>query len=643
MWGFSMKRLRRAGGAAGGLTLVLIGALLILASCDAGFQLDQLLDGDGGELTIDPESARLGFGARLTFEASGGYPPYAFSTDGNGVIDEDGVYTAPGAEGSETVTVTDAVRRTATASVTIVDPDRLFIDYRADSISWEEGNLTDGSVSGTFSFSNVGDDLGTHDVDWQVFASQDPSFDILDTTDAHRIDTGTDPPLGAGESSGPVLFTGIWPSEGGDYYLFVRLYTTPNDVNTGNNEARSSVVEVNPPLTDYTVPEVTSTFGSVTTGSSISERFKYRNIGNADGAAQVSHSVYISLDDDLDTGIDTLVVDSQPVGDPTGLAATTTSAYVDIDGFWPGTAGTYHLIVAVDAADDSNVDNNWTAAGPFSVSEPPDYEVSAPAFDVLDYGGNLSESIVAAATDHGGSGTHRIRITELSLNGGLQDITWAVYASTNTTLDGLDTQVAGDTIGALAGGASVTIDLSYNLPDSWGYWYYIFTASAGDDSNLSNNTVIVGPVHVWSNASDANVQTDVGFNDLSPVDAKDFRVLLNAGDTSYFNGTMEQDEFRDGFTVYTGQDTEYIDVLITWPAPAPQNDNMNFRVFGSGALILDDEGSNPHLVTESLSSDPSKEEKNNIDVDPSDRYYVVPISKGSDGQGYEYRVEVTAH
>jgi hypothetical protein len=72
-------------------------------------------------LTLSPTSKTLAAGGTQTFAASGGVTPYTYSRSaGTGTVDSStGVYTAPGASGTATVLVTDALGNTASASVTV--------------------------------------------------------------------------------------------------------------------------------------------------------------------------------------------------------------------------------------------------------------------------------------------------------------------------------------------------------------------------------------------------------------------------------------------------------------------------------------------------------------------------------------------
>ncbi len=72
-------------------------------------------------LLLVPDTASVQVGGTYTFDASGGFPPYAYSVAaGTGVIDPaTGLFTAPGAAESDTVRVTDSLNNVSTATALI--------------------------------------------------------------------------------------------------------------------------------------------------------------------------------------------------------------------------------------------------------------------------------------------------------------------------------------------------------------------------------------------------------------------------------------------------------------------------------------------------------------------------------------------
>jgi alpha-tubulin suppressor-like RCC1 family protein len=76
-------------------------------------------------LSISPSTETLATGDGFTFGASGGIPPYVFSTNSGTINSSSGYYLTPGSTGTANVTVTDSIGETSTAIVTINFP--LFI------------------------------------------------------------------------------------------------------------------------------------------------------------------------------------------------------------------------------------------------------------------------------------------------------------------------------------------------------------------------------------------------------------------------------------------------------------------------------------------------------------------------------------
>ena len=113
--------------------------VLILASCQDPFSIEELVDGpDGKALTVSPTSAVLQINDSLPIATSGGIPPYSYRViSGSGGF-SGSLYAAPATPGSERIRVTDSVGTSREASFTIIkrrrtqpgdhpeDPDRLY-------------------------------------------------------------------------------------------------------------------------------------------------------------------------------------------------------------------------------------------------------------------------------------------------------------------------------------------------------------------------------------------------------------------------------------------------------------------------------------------------------------------------------------
>src|SRR5438105_3984183 len=74
-----------------------------------------------GVMQVSPESAIIPIGSTFQFAAIDGSQPYIWNTSfAGGTITSMGLYTAPGAEGAYTVTLTDSSNQSAQARVTVI-------------------------------------------------------------------------------------------------------------------------------------------------------------------------------------------------------------------------------------------------------------------------------------------------------------------------------------------------------------------------------------------------------------------------------------------------------------------------------------------------------------------------------------------
>ena len=104
----------------------------LLASCQDFLIYDVFLD----PLSIDPGSALIYSDESATFSARGGRPAYVFSVvSGGGSIDSSsGVYTAPSAESSVVIEVTDATGKSTRANIDVLGPRPVVIAPSAVSL-----------------------------------------------------------------------------------------------------------------------------------------------------------------------------------------------------------------------------------------------------------------------------------------------------------------------------------------------------------------------------------------------------------------------------------------------------------------------------------------------------------------------------
>lgn len=123
------RRIRQVTGVrrAAVLGVLILATLLSTTGCD-DFALRDLLDpagtnGTEGPLEISPIAATVVVGKRMTFTASGGEPPYAFTVvSGSGSVESSsGVYTAPDAASIDVVRVTDDSAESSDAQVVVVE------------------------------------------------------------------------------------------------------------------------------------------------------------------------------------------------------------------------------------------------------------------------------------------------------------------------------------------------------------------------------------------------------------------------------------------------------------------------------------------------------------------------------------------
>jgi hypothetical protein len=459
----------------------------------------------------------------------------------------------------------------ASEGFSIIRPD---VDYVVTGLTNTGTPAGTGSaISESLTIQNQGTDPGGSTVNWDVYASSDTVLQAGDTP----VASGTVGALGAGASSGPIAVTGSWPTESGEYYLLARV-SAADESETANNEGASGVFEVNSADVDYIVTDVSSSFTTVTTGSAISETFSYKNAGNVSGTQPVTYNAYASTDAVLD-GSDI------PVGSGSvaALGAGAGASGIAVDGSWPGTAGTYYLIIELAAPDESVTGNNTGYDGTFAVNDPPDYTVTSTSFPVVAYGGNPGELFSNASGAHGGAPTHSFVIGEQVGAPGQQAIQWRLYQSSDEFLDAGDTEIASGTHPALsAGGSTPAIPVDEALPATWGYYYYIVTIAAGDDANPTNDTETLGPVLVWQ--SSGNAESDISEDDILLSQGDDFAVLLNPGDSVTFDGLMDENGLRDSFIVHTGPDVVDLAIVATW---STSGDDINVDVYDGDGSYLD--------------------------------------------------------
>jgi len=107
------------------------------------------------------------------------------------------------------------------------------VDYSATSVSYTGGSKDlGGPFTGEFRYANNGPNDGARLVEWAAYASLDTTLDAGDV----RVGSGGGlVPLASGSGSGIVPFSGIWPNDYGEYYLFVEVISQDVESNPLDN------------------------------------------------------------------------------------------------------------------------------------------------------------------------------------------------------------------------------------------------------------------------------------------------------------------------------------------------------------------------------------------------------------------------
>lgn len=353
----------------------------------------------------------------------------------------------------------------STAAYTVVAPD---IDYSVSFSPVPTGSeLTGGPVSETFTLTNGGTFNGSDRVYWTAYLSSDALPDAGDSV----LDAGSLSALASGVTSSPVSFTGNWPDTSGTYYLIVSV-SAGDDTVPGNDYTGSSAYTVSVPDINYSVSFNPTPTGSELTGDAISENFTITNGGANDGSDTVYWTAYISTNANLGIGTDAVI----DTGSISALAGLGTSAPVSFSGNWPDTAGTYYLIIAISAGDDTTSGNNSTSSVAYAVSVPD-----------VNYIVNFTPA-VSGTEQVGDSISENFTVENTGNDNGADDIFWIAYLSDSNVL-GVGTDTVIDA-GILSGINGLTTSSAVNFSGNWitpGTNYIIVSVSAGDDINASNN------------------------------------------------------------------------------------------------------------------------------------------------------------
>jgi len=353
------------------------------------------------------------------------------------------------------------------------------IDYSVTSVSNVGATATGGAIDGEFTVQNVGGANGASTAYWSAYLSTNTTLEI--GTDP-VLDSGTLGTLGAGATTGPVSFSGTWPSGAGTYYLIVRV-TADDDVNNSNNTAASAAVTTTAPQIDYFPAGITNTGGATAGGTLDGEFAIQRNAGDP-ATATVHWRVYLSTNTTLEIGTDQ-IIDS---GNIAALSPGGVHGPIGFGGTWPSMPGTYYYIVSVDAGDDINPANDVLAGSGITVTAPDvDYVVSS----VTNLGG----------TTTGGAISGEFQIQNSGLDPGGYMVYWTAYVSSDSNYDAGDTVIDTGSFSPLGAGFGMSVGFGGTWPGTAGDWYLIVRAEAWDDVDSTSNTKASAAVTVTSPAA----------------------------------------------------------------------------------------------------------------------------------------------
>ncbi len=434
----------------------------------------------------------------------------------------------------------------ASAGINLSLPD---VNYLPSAITAPVSAVVGNSINESFMLQNAGTQTGTSAVNWAVYASPgnqtvgDPG-DILIASGSHAAV--------AGLSSQPVAYSGTWSVPAGSYYLVVQV-SAADDLVTANNVTGSALAV---PVTaavagtpDYVVTSVPVPAGT-TAGMSVSGTFTVQNNGTAAGASPVNWYAYASLGDAVYNSGDILIA-SGTIG-ALGTGLNNSPPY---NGVWPGTAGSYFVVVVVQAADDPV---SGTAASAAIAVGPPNVNYHVSSMNITP--GTLMP-------DQGISGDFQYQNSGTSNGQAAQTVSWEVYASLNATIDGSDTLIASGTgLSALnAGNTSGNIAWNGVWPLDFGVYSILIRVSAAEDTNATDN--VAASAATYSVGYFAESEPNDDWNTLAPAQIDIPGVTLKPGMSIHISGSMNPSDVDDVFQFDTGSATVVV-ASISYGGPA---------------------------------------------------------------------------
>lgn len=431
-------------------------------SCSQSFYLSELIDGPNGiALSISPATVQLVNGKSITFEISGGAPPYTLELGepltGTGELISDLSYTAPS-------------DLTGIAKVQVTDSYGGKISARIDVVAASEPT---------------------------------PVETLLLNPAVLSISTGNTISLVPSGGLPPYFYVLTTPIGGNGENLTGSTYTAPSDtagtavitVIDSNFETSTSSITVSLSAgggdvnndVDYRIDVISHLNPSYNINTNTNETFSFSNQGSESGTFRAYWTAYISHDQILN-GTDTVISS----GSIEGLDPLETSGPISIHGTWPSTAGIYYLILRVSSADDSDPSNDFTASNAFTINN---------TAAVVDYAlGNLTKKYPTIPS--GSLCSETFTISNIGGSDGTEEIRWTAYASSDM-FPGGDTPIGSGTLEPLNSSdnhVAVPItsgDYSGSWPAAAGSYYLIVEFETDtEDTSLDNNVTVAGVFNV---------------------------------------------------------------------------------------------------------------------------------------------------
>jgi hypothetical protein len=370
--------------------------------------------------------------------------------------------------------------QSAGTSVGVTAPD---VDY-APAAPINTGGTTAGeSLAGTFQVTNTGAAAGSQTVFWTVYRSPDAT---LETGSDPVVAVGSRAALGPGGSA-VVPYTGTWPAAAATWHLFA-VVSAGDDNDAGNDDSTGTSIGVAAPAADYDVLSVVNTGGTVA-GYPLAGFFTATNLGPHDGTQAVPWRVYLSTDNNYDAGIDLLIA-SGVIASP-GLDVAEPSGNINFAGTWPNGAGSWYIVVVLDAGDDQTPANDEEPSVLIPTTAP---NVNYDVLTVTNTGGTTAGDPMA--------GEFSVRNVGAAL--GTSTLYWIAYRSDDAILTiGTDYAIDSGSTAALPDFNPLTIPFGNAWPSAIVVeTYYLFVSVfAADDISSANDTdmsavVTVNPPNV---------------------------------------------------------------------------------------------------------------------------------------------------